>query len=124
MTRLATAVRTIPVRDALADGVRQAQTVAEQYGADAFVVGLPANMDGTEGPQAALSRRFGDALARVSGKPVHYSDERLSSVTARELLGPAALTRKKQKAVRDAVAAQVILQGFLDALPEDGTPIR
>ncbi len=80
----------------------------------ALVVGLPLNMDGSEGDQAKLTRRFGDKLAQVSGLAVHYWDERLSSVTARRLMIPAELSRKKRKARLDRVAAQVILQSFLD----------
>jgi len=81
----------------------------------AFVVGLPLNMNGTEGKQAEVTRRFGDRLAAVTGKPVHYWDERLTSVAAGDRLRSAELTRKKRKARLDRVAAQIILQEFLDA---------
>ncbi len=93
--------------------------VADAYGVDAFVVGLPMNMDCTEGAQAKLTRAFGDELARAAGKDVHYYDERLSSRVADDLLRPVELTRGKHKARRDAVAAQVILQGFLDSQGRD-----
>ncbi len=112
--RLATPVSTIEARGGIDDHVSRVEAVARDYGIDAFVVGLPKNMDDTEGKQAKLTRKFGSALAASSGKPVHYFDERLSSITAEELLQPAKLTRGKRKAVQDAVAAQVILQGFLD----------
>ena len=85
-----------------------------EYEVDAYVVGLPLHIDGSEGPQAKLTRRIGKQLARKSGIEVHFTDERLSSATADELLAPADLTRKKHKARRDAVAAQVILQTYLD----------
>ena len=88
---------------------------ASEYGAEAFVVGLPLNMDDTEGGQAKLVRRFGDGLASASAMPVHYFDERLSSVAADELLGQSGLSQKKRKSRQDRIAAQVILQGFLDA---------
>jgi putative Holliday junction resolvase len=80
-------------------------------------------MDGSEGEQAKLVRKFGDHLHGLSAKPVHYFDERLSSYAADELLQPAELTRKKRKARHDSVAAQVILQNFLDAerQPSDKT---
>jgi len=87
--------------------------VAEKYGVAAFVLGLPLNMDDSEGRQAKLVRSFGTALAVRSGLKVHYVDERLSSFSADELLRPAELTRKKKKGVQDAVAAAVILQTFL-----------
>jgi putative Holliday junction resolvase len=79
-----------------------------------WVVGLPLNMDGTEGPQAQLVRRFGDHLAGATNKPVHYWDERLSSDTADALLSQSDLTRGKKKSRHDAVAAQVMLQSYLD----------
>ena len=112
---LAVGVSTVSSGRSLIDNIQAVKTVGEDYGVDAFVVGLPLNMDDTESKQAKLTRAFGDKLAQLSGKTVHYFDERLSSVTADELLRPAELTRKKRKAVQDAVAAQVILQGFLDA---------
>lgn len=90
---------------------------ADGYGVDELVIGLPLNMDDTEGPQAKLTRRFGDSLAKCGSKPVHYFDERLSSAAADDLLRPAELTNKKHRSKRDGVAAQVILQDFLDALP-------
>ena len=99
----------------MANQVAAVASVASDYDVDAYVVGLPLNMDGTAGPQAELSRRFGDALSRTTGQTVHYFDERLSTKAAEDLLRPADLTRKKLRAVRDAVAAQVILQGFMDA---------
>lgn len=112
---IASPVETIEAGSAISDQVRAVLTVTGEYDVDAFVVGLPLNMDGTEGEQAKITRAFGDALAQTSGKPVHYWDERLSSHSAQELLAPAELTRKKRKSVEDSVAAQVILQGFLDA---------
>lgn len=99
------------------DRHRDAKAVAaliESFEVDALVVGLPLNMDDTEGPQAKTTRMFGEALAEASEKPVHYFDERLSSVEAEELIRPADLTRKRKKKRLDRVAAQVILQAFLD----------
>jgi putative Holliday junction resolvase len=100
-----------PVRTVIA---RIEDAVAD-YDVDEWVVGLPLNMDGTEGDQARQARQFAAHLERVTGKPVHLWDERLSSSTADEHLAAADLTRAKKKARRDAVAAQVMLQSFLDA---------
>jgi len=83
------------------------------YEVEAFVVGLPLNMDGSEGPQAKLTRVFGDALARAAGKPVHYWDERLSSFAAEDALHEKELTRKRRRDQVNRVAAQIILEGFL-----------
>jgi len=113
-TKLASPLTTIQVRGSVADHARQVLAAIGKYDVDAFVVGLPVNMDGTEGAQVKVTRRFGDELNRLSCKPVHYWDERLSSFTADELLQPAELTRKKRKAVQDAVAAQVMLQSYLE----------
>ncbi len=100
--------------DAGAD-IRALLARTDGYDIDEFVVGLPLNMDDSEGDQARVAKRFGDELARVTGKPVHLWDERLSTHAAAELLRPAGLTRKKRKKSLDSVAAAVLLQAFLDA---------
>jgi len=86
VTRLASPVEVIKATGRIEDDARAVIERADEFGADAFVVGLPMNMDDTEGPQAKTTRHFGDALARQSGKPVHYHDERLSTRAADELL--------------------------------------
>lgn len=112
---IASPLHTIVVEGSVKQQVASVMKIADEYEAQAFVVGLAKNMDNTEGTQAKLCRAFGDALSLTSGKPVHYFDERLSSRAADELMQPAELTRKKKKNVRDSVAAQIILQSFLDA---------
>ncbi|MCH7808892.1 MAG: Holliday junction resolvase RuvX [Planctomycetes bacterium] len=97
------------------DDVRAVLACAQEYAVDALVVGLPLNMDDTEGPQAKLTRVFGERLTRETGLTVHYRDERLSTFAAGQLLQPAALSRKKRKTRLDSISAQVILQDFLDA---------
>ncbi len=91
-----------------------AAAVAE-YEIDEWVVGLPLNMDGSEGPQARLTRQFAQHLAAQTNQIVHCWDERLSSKQADVYMAGSGLTRKKKKNRRDALAAQVILQSFLDA---------
>jgi putative Holliday junction resolvase len=113
--RLASPVETIEHVTSRDDQIAAILRVAADFAVDAFVVGLPLNMDDTEGPQAKLTRAFGDDLTRASDKPVHYFDERLSSHAASDKLAPAELTRKRRKSRLDAVAAQVMLQEFLDA---------
>ena len=80
-----------------------------------FVVGLPLNMDGSRGPQARLSQDFADQLRRLGSLPVELWDERLSSFQADQHMQSAGLTPARQRKLRDALAAQVILQSFLDA---------
>ena len=82
--------------------------------ADAFVIGLPLNMDGTEGPRVEVTRVFGDALKEASGLDIIYVDERLTTVSAENLLISADVRREKRKTVIDKVAATIILQSYLD----------
>ena len=87
---------------------------AKEEDADAFVIGLPMNMDGTEGPRAEVTREFGDALKEASGLQVIYVDERLTTVSAERMLIGADVRREKRKQVIDEVAATIILQPSLD----------
>ncbi len=88
---------------------------AKREDADAFVVGLPVNMDGTEGDRAAITREFGERLKEASGLDVFYQDERLTTVSAERMLISANVRREKRKQVIDKLAATLILQSFLDA---------
>ena len=93
---------------------RIAQEAAE-YGAAQLVVGLPRNMDGTEGESARGAREFGAALAERTGLPVDFCDERGTTITAHEYLNATDTRGKRRKAVVDAVAATVILENYLAA---------
>ena len=79
-----------------------------------LVVGLPLHMSGGEGEQAQAARRFGDWAAKVTGLAVVYQDERLSSAQADVYLEETGLSKKKQKDRRDMLAAQVILNSWLE----------
>lgn len=92
--------------------------IFRQENGQALVLGLPLNMDGSEGERADKTRRFGALLEKRLGQPVIYWDERCSSVTAGHILSDAGKKRKKQRAVIDAVAAAIILQSYLDAQSE------
>lgn len=91
-----------------------AQRVAE-FTIDQFVIGLPLNMDGSEGPRADFTRKFGTALEEHTKLPVIYWDERLTTVAALRSLRETDASRKKRKEVIDQVAAVLILQGWLDS---------
>ncbi|MCK6440295.1 MAG: Holliday junction resolvase RuvX [Planctomycetes bacterium] len=80
-----------------------------------IVVGMPFNMDGSEGPKARQAREFGRLLAENSAPPVHFQDERLSSWEAEGKLIEAGLKPRQRKSKIDAIAAQTILQSWLDA---------
>lgn len=82
-----------------------------------LIVGLPLNMNGSEGHRAVESRKLGDALAEQSQLPIVYWDERLTSVAAEKSLIEADVSRKRRKEVIDQVAACLILQGWLDSQP-------
>jgi putative Holliday junction resolvase len=113
--RLATAVETIGRKNFTADAARLLQLAAERDAAG-FVLGLPINMDGSEGPRAQSTRAFARNLAGRTELPIALWDERLStSAVERELIAADA-SRKKRAAVIDQHAAVFILQGALDRL--------
>lgn len=78
-----------------------------------IVVGLPKNMDGSEGPRAQLCRDFARLLERATGKPVVFWDERRTTVEAHNILSEHNYHGKKRKNTVDAVAASLILEGYL-----------
>lgn len=79
------------------------------------MIGLPKNMNNTEGPRVDASRRYGQMVLERFGLPIDYQDERLTSVEANRLLiEEADLSREKRKKVIDSLAAQLILQNYLD----------
>jgi putative holliday junction resolvase len=85
-------------------------------GAHGIVLGLPLNMDGSEGPRAQATRAFARNLMTKTDLPITYWDERLSTVAAERALLEADASRKRRKEVIDAVAAGFILQGALDRM--------
>jgi putative Holliday junction resolvase len=80
-----------------------------------LVVGLPVHMSGEEGAKAKEAREFGAWLARLTGLPVLYWDERLTTAEARQFLAGSGLSARKRKERLDRVAAQILLQSYLDA---------
>jgi putative Holliday junction resolvase len=92
----------------------QLRDLAGEVGAVLIVVGLPVGLNGTEGPAALEARDFARRVAEATGLPVELHDERLTTVTAERVLLEAGLRRERRKAVRDRVAAAVLLQSYLD----------
>jgi putative holliday junction resolvase len=80
-----------------------------------LVVGLPVHCDGREGQKAGEARAYGQWLQKATGRPVVFWDERFSTVEAEGFLLEAGLTNRRRKERRDKVAAQILLQGYLDA---------
>jgi putative Holliday junction resolvase len=100
----------VPRGPALLDALARA---VDRHGPDALVVGLPLNMDGTEGGSARSVREFGALIAERTRLPVHYQDERLTSFEADERMARSGRTHREKRELRDALAACAILEGFL-----------
>jgi putative Holliday junction resolvase len=113
--RLATGVETVARTNFTADAKRLLALAAER-GTIAFVLGLPINMDGSEGPRAQSTRAFARNFAKLTELPIAFWDERLSTAAVERALIAADVSRKKRAAVIDEHAAVFILQGALDRL--------
>ena len=110
---LASPVTTLGRKSVRADSAAIMVMIREQQ-VEEIVVGLPLELDGTEARSARLARQVGGALAEASGLPVHYVDERFTSVDAERQLIAAKMSRARRKQVIDQQAAVLILQSFLD----------
>jgi len=113
--RLATGVETIARKTFTADAARLLALAAERK-ATGFVLGLPINMDGSEGPRAQSTRAFARNLARMTELPIALWDERLSTAAVERELIAADVSRARRAKVIDQHAAVFILQGALDRL--------
>ena len=89
---------------------------ARERDGELFVLGLPKNMDGTEGPRAEKARQFAVMLEDASGLPVRLWDERRSTIEAHAILHAAGKKEKKHRASVDAVAASLLLESYLDSI--------
>jgi putative Holliday junction resolvase len=92
-------------------------TMLAPYTPERLVVGLPLNMNGSEGPQATRVRAFATKVADHLGLPLDFWDERLTTVAAERSLLEADLSRRRRKELVDKVAATIILQGYLARRP-------
>jgi putative Holliday junction resolvase len=105
---------TYPRGNAEQDAAYFRKVIAEE-GIGGLVLGLPVHLNGQEGQAAAAVRTFGRWLGEWTGLPLVYWDERFTTVEAEAALWDAGLTHKKRKQRRDRVAAQMMLQAYLDA---------
>lgn len=112
---VATAIKTIRRRKFTNDAA-ELLALASEREAVGFIIGLPINLNGTEGPRAQSVRAFARNLAALTPLPLAFWDERLSTVAAERVLLAADTSRKRRAEVIDAVAAAYILQGALDRL--------
>jgi putative holliday junction resolvase len=111
---IAQPLRWIPAQPTSTLAERLAQ-LAEELQAKELVVGLPARLDGSEGPEARAARQLANQLRQVSGMPVVLVDERLTSVAADRALIAAGERRARRRQLSDQVAAALLLQGHLDS---------
>ena len=118
---IALGLETVVVKS-LRDAVTKVSEICREKDASTVVVGLPLNMNGTRGPMVERVERFVTELAESLGIPVLTYDERLSSAMVERTLLDADMSRSKRKGVRDMLAAQVILQGYLDRQGFNGKP--
>ncbi len=112
---VATPLETVKRKKFTLDAARL-QEIIQQRDIGGIRLGLPRNMDGTEGPRCQSTRAFARNLAQLSDLPIGFWDERLSTVAAERALLEADTTRKRRAEVIDHVAASYILQGALDRL--------
>ncbi|MEZ2330772.1 Holliday junction resolvase RuvX [Mesorhizobium sp. RCC_202] len=113
--------RPVIMRKKFSIDVAQLLSQLEKDNVGAFVLGLPVNMDGTEGPRAQKSRAFARNMATLSDLPVVLWDERLSTVAVERTLIEMDFSRKKRAGKIDSAAAAFILQGALDRLQSLGS---
>lgn len=102
------------VRKSLEADLRSVEDLVQRYQAGEILVGMPYNMDGSEGPQAAKVRELMALISERVSLPVKEWDERLSTVAAERVLIEADMSRAKRRKVVDKLAAVIILQAYLD----------
>lgn len=101
--------------DASEFGFKRVVELVDQYEVEKIVIGLPKNMNNTEGPRVEASKRYGKSLEKRVSIPIVYHDERLTTMQAeRMLVEEGNVSRKKRKQVIDKLAAVMILQNYLE----------
>lgn len=111
------------VRGSVEQDARHYRRLVEEHEVQRIVIGLPVHTSGRESEMAARARDWGAWLASITGLPVSFADERYTSVEADNLMIQAGLKRQKRQAMRDKLAAQILLQGFLDAGCPETEPV-
>ncbi|MDY3986410.1 MAG: Holliday junction resolvase RuvX [Peptoniphilaceae bacterium] len=111
--QIAQAVTTIR-RSSFRDDLAKLRAIIEEYDVNIVVIGLPKHMNNDEGASAQRARSFGVELRKATGLEIDYQDERLSTVTAEQVLQQSGVRRENRKKYIDRIAATVILQTWLD----------
>jgi len=104
-----------------AENVVSVLGLIKEHKAEAVVVGHPLNMNGSGGKQAEAAKRFAERLGQAAGLPVILWDERMSTQEAERYLREGDMSRRKRKGRVDALAAQIILQSYMDAQKQRGS---
>lgn len=94
------------------------EELCTEYGVEKIVLGLPLNMNGTEGERVIKTKAFAEDIERRTGLPIVFVDERLTTVEADELMMDLGIRREERKAHVDRIAAAYILQTYLDSIKE------
>src|SRR4029079_8512132 len=103
-------LRVLAAHPTVEENARSILEAAKEYAVDGLVIGMPLNMDGTEGLQTKPSRQLADVIRRINATiEIYYHDERLTSDAADRILAKGELTRKKKRARQDGIAAQILL---------------
>ncbi len=121
LRRIATPLETISRKKFSLDAARLLD-LAKQHGVGGLVIGLPVNLDGTEGPRAQSTRAFARNLAQLTELPMAFWDERLSTAAVERALLEADTSRKRRAELIDKMAAAYILQGALERLNYGASP--
>ncbi|MBQ8908875.1 MAG: Holliday junction resolvase RuvX [Clostridia bacterium] len=96
------------------DAIQHIAMLVKEYNVCEIAMGLPINMDGTEGERALLHREIGQKISQQTGVEVFYIDERLTSAEAEEILISSGVRREKRKELIDKISAQIILQTHIE----------
>lgn len=110
---------TVIERKTLEDDLKRIKEIVDEYKADSIVVGMPINMDGTKGKSAEKVSGFVETLKASIGLPINTYDERLSTKESEKFLISSDVSRKKRKNVIDKIAAQIILESYLERIKSD-----
>ena len=116
---LATGIMTVQ-EGGMRNTARRVAEEAKKCGAVAIVIGLPRNMDGSEGPRAETVRIFASLLQQETPLDIHFSDERMTTMEAYRFLSATETYGKRRKAVVDTLSAEIILQAWLDRQRQRG----
>jgi putative Holliday junction resolvase len=112
---IAQALKVYSATGSRARDIAEIKELVRQFEVSRVVVGLPKNLDGSIGPKAQEIMHFAEDIGRAAGVPVDLWDERFSTDEAHRIFDMASIKRKKRRGSIDMMAAQIILQGYLDA---------